>query len=998
MFICRWNQLIHRLIPRTSRKQRRINERLQKRPQLEILEAREVPAAFAHPDYVVRVDHNVKPDGPGGGPSGCSPSQIEQAYGFNQISFNGTAGTGSGTTIAIVDAYNDPNIASDLGTFDSQFALPAASLTVVNQNGGSNLPQGNTGWAGEISLDVEWAHAIAPGAHILLVEASSSSYSNLFTAVRYAAKQSGVVAVSMSWGGSEFSGETAYDSSTFTPPSTNPDVVFVTSSGDSGSPPSYPSTSPNVLSVGGTALTVNSAGNYLSESVWNDQYGSSGGGISTVESQPSYQKGVVTQSTTKRTNPDVSYDADPVTGFPVYQTYGGSGWSEYGGTSAAAPQWAALVAIADQGRAISSELPLTNTQLLTDIYAAPASDYHDITIGQSGGSNSYPATVGYDLATGIGTPVANQLVSTLVGVPPSNPATHFSITPTSINETQGVSFSITVSALTSTNALASSYTGTIHFTSTDSSANLPSNYTFTAADGGSHTFTVTLNTAGSKSITATDTISSSLTGTGSYTVVATPYFSVANIPSAVVAGSSYSFTITAENPNNGGVDTGYSGSAKLLSSDSKAEFFLSGSNTPITSVTFPSGVGSVSLNLMFETTGTQSVTATDTVNSSITGSETGIVVSPGALSKLAFVQQPSNALVGAAISPGVTVEELDQFGNVLTNDSSSQITLTLTASNGATLTGGGPVTVSHGIATFSNLSVNTAGNYTLTATAGSFTATSSSFSITTSSSNVIENFQNGLNGYYYVGNSYPYVSISSAAAHTASGATQGLVDQGDGNWYFREDSGAVINPGDTVTAWIEFAGSANGRAYFGFGTTGNGLDSVVLAPNTGQLIIQNNSGFTSYTNLAAVNQAYSANTWYLVQLQWGKATGEVIASLYASNGTTLLNQVTASTGDLTPGTFAFRAIGSNKYFSTVTDTPGVNNFGAVVGKGSSSNNPGSGPQFSPQEPILPLTFSGIPVPIEGNGSHHGSTWESPLLLLTLQEAILLGEEGGLWEG
>jgi hypothetical protein len=344
-------------------------------------------------------------------------------------------------------------------------------------------------------------------------------------------------------------------------------------------------------------------------------------------------------------------------------------------------------------------------------------------------------------------------------------------------------------------------------------------------------------------------------------VVATPYFSVSNIPSAVAAGSSYGFTITAENPNNGGVDTGYSGTAKLLSSDSKAEFFLSGSNTPITSATFPSGVGSVSLNVMFETPGTQSVTATDTVNSSITGSETGIVVSPGALSKLAFVQQPSNALVGAAISPAVTVEELDQYGNVLTNDSTSQITLTLTASNGATLTGGGPVTVSHGIATFSNLSVNTAGTYTLTATEGSFTATSSSFSITTSSSNVIENFQNGLNGYYYVGNSYPYVSISSAAAHTASGATQGLVDQGDGNWYFREDSGAVINPGDTVTAWIEFAGSANGRAYFGFGTTGNGLDSIVLAPNTGQLIIQNNSGFTSYTNLAAVNQAYSANTW-----------------------------------------------------------------------------------------------------------------------------------------
>jgi hypothetical protein len=131
-------------------------------------------------------------------------------------------------------------------------------------------------------------------------------------------------------------------------------------------------------------------------------------------------------------------------------------------------------------------------------------------------------------------------------------------------------------------------------------------------------------------------------------------------------------------------------------------------------------------------------------------------------------------------------------------------------------------------------------------------------------------------------------------------------------------------------------------------------------------------------------------------VQWGKVTGEVIASLYASNGTTLINQVTAATGDLTPGTFAFRAIGSNKYFSTVTDTPGVNNFGAVVGKGSSSNNPGNGSQFSTHEPILSLTFPGIPILIGNQGSHHGTTWESPLLLLTLQEEILLGEEGGLF--
>jgi hypothetical protein len=301
----------------------------------------------------------------------------------------------------------------------------------------------------------------------------------------------------------------------------------------------------------------------------------------------------------------------------------------------------------------------------------------------------------------------------------------------------------------------------------------------------------------------------------------------------------------------------------------------------------------------------------------------------------------------------------------------------------------------------------------LRATEGSSTAVSSSFAIATSSSNAIENFQNGLSNYYYMGNSYPYVYLSSAAAHTQTGATQGLVDEGDGNWYFREDSGAVINPGDTVTAWVEFSGAANGRAYFGFGTTGSGLDSIVLAPNTNQFIVQNNAGFDTYSNLAVANQAYLANQWYMVKLQWGSLTGEVTASLYSSNGTTLLNQLTAFTGDLTPGTFAFRAIGSNKYFSTVADTPGVNNFGVPTNLGNA--NPGSfgGSQLFWQEPILPLTFSGIPISLGGAASSStGSTGENPWLWFpsgqtgqissqepfwfAAQEQFLQSEVGGLF--
>jgi hypothetical protein len=145
--------------------------------------------------------------------------------------------------------------------------------------------------------------------------------------------------------------------------------------------------------------------------------------------------------------------------------------------------------------------------------------------------------------------------------------------------------------------------------------------------------------------------------------------------------------------------------------------------------------------------------------------------------------------------------------------------------------------------------------------------------------------------------------------------------------------------------WINFAGTANGRAYFGFGTTANGLDSVVLAPNSDQLLIQNNAGFNSYTNLAAANQTYAANTWYLVQIKWG-TSGTVVANLYASNGTKLLNSVTAATGDTTPGTFAFRAIGSTKYFSTVTDTPDVNNFAIHSALGSTTTTTASGKSSS----------------------------------------------------
>ena len=376
---------------------------------------------------------------------GYTPSQIRHAYGFDQASFaNGAvAGNGQGQTIAIVDAYNDPNVSSDLSVFDSQFGLSAApSLRVVNQSGSGQLPTTDAGWAGEIALDVEWAHAVAPQANILLVEANSSTLTDLMAAVDYARHAAGVSVVSMSWGGSEFfswngsefTGQTQYDP-LFTTPAGHQGVTFVAASGDSGSfsGVQWPASSTNVLSVGGTSLNLQDTnGTYGGESSWSG----STGGFSQVEVEPSWQQGV--QSSGARTTPDVAYNADPNTGFAVYDSVpeqGLSGWQVVGGTSAGAPQWAALVATADQGRALAGRGTLDGaTQtlpILYSLYSAPntsgystyTSYFNDVIDTGGGGwrwrwggfGSGNPAMPGYDTATGLGTPQAAQLLQVLAG-------------------------------------------------------------------------------------------------------------------------------------------------------------------------------------------------------------------------------------------------------------------------------------------------------------------------------------------------------------------------------------------------------------------------------------------------------------------------------------------------------------------------------------------------------------------------------------------------------
>jgi hypothetical protein len=357
--------------------------------------------------------------------SGYTPAQISSAYGLNAITFTSSSGSivkgdGSGETIALIEEYNDPNIQSDLRTFDSQYHLPDASLTVVNHAGNHT----NNSWALEESMDVEYAHVIAPGAHILVVEAAPASsqtkeLQNLLGALNVARNTKGVVAISMSWGYGEMSNEASYDKY-FTTPSGHAGITFIASSGDLGYA-EYPAVSPNVVSVGGTSLYLGGSGRYQSEAAW--FY--SGGGYSDYEPEPSYQRSV--QTTGQRSAPDVAFDADSGTGAEIYETSPRSGtgsWQVYGGTSLGAPAWAGIVAIVDQGRALAGVGSLDGaSQTLPALYALPASDFHRVAPASSiGGLSSwlwYVFGSGADgasanIATGLGSPNGASLIPDVV--------------------------------------------------------------------------------------------------------------------------------------------------------------------------------------------------------------------------------------------------------------------------------------------------------------------------------------------------------------------------------------------------------------------------------------------------------------------------------------------------------------------------------------------------------------------------------------------------------
>jgi subtilase family serine protease len=341
---------------------------------------------------------------------GFKPEQIQKAYGFDQW-----PNRGLGQTIGIVVPYDDNRIEEDLAVFSTQFHLTqCTSLTgCFRKIFSTDKNPGTKGiWSLETALDVEWAHAIAQDANILVVEAPSDRLEDLLNAVDVAVG-SGATVVSMSWGTPEFLGETLNDGH-FN--ATN--IMFVAASGNAGPGGFYPAASSNVIGVGATRLSITAAGNYVSESAWSG----TSGGLSLYESEPSYQISfpILNNNTGTRGIPDVSYGGDPTAGYAVYSShavFGVKGWFQLGGTSAAAPQWAGLLAIANASRAASNPIkaPLpAGPGVLYDVAKANPSIYNDITSGATGTCNHCSAGPGYDYVTGLGTPKAFQLIQALV--------------------------------------------------------------------------------------------------------------------------------------------------------------------------------------------------------------------------------------------------------------------------------------------------------------------------------------------------------------------------------------------------------------------------------------------------------------------------------------------------------------------------------------------------------------------------------------------------------
>jgi hypothetical protein len=419
--------------------------------------------------------------------SGYGPADLVSAYKL-------PTSQGSGKLVAIVDAYDDPSVASDLATYRSQFGLPACTTAngcfrKINQSGGTTPPTADSGWAGEIALDVEMVSATCPLCRILLVEATSPTIANLGAAVNQAVAQ-GAVVVSNSYGGPESSGDPTTSNSYYK----HAGVAITVSSGDSGYGVEFPASSPYVTSVGGTSLARSSNTRGWAETAWNG----AGSGCSSYEAKPSFQ---TDSGCARRTVADVSAIADPNTGVAVYDSYGSGGWAVYGGTSVAAPVVAGTYALATAPNAgdFPNAYPYANRSALFDVTSGSN--------GSCSGSYLCTATAGYDGPTGLGTP--NGVAAFGPSGTPPPPTNDFSVgvSPTSGSVTAGSSTTATVST-----AVTAGSAQTVSFTASGVPSGASVSFAPTSvAAGGSSTMTISTGSstaAGTYTITITGTASS----------------------------------------------------------------------------------------------------------------------------------------------------------------------------------------------------------------------------------------------------------------------------------------------------------------------------------------------------------------------------------------------------------------------------------------------------------------------------------------------------------
>ncbi len=524
-------------------------------------------AAYGAPAraQVLSVDPLATPLSAGTAVATYTPAQIRAAYGLPSLPAAGaviSAGTaaqlGAGQTIYIVDASDNPNVAAELATFNQTFGLPGCVTTPVAPNaslplpaatatGGCTLsvvyttatgamtataPAYNSGWATEISLDVQWSHATAPLARIILLEAPDASVNSLIAAVNLA-NSMGPGIVSMSFGSPEGSWMAAVDGSFAAA-----NMSYVASTGDSGVGVNWPSVSAHVLAVGATTLTYGGAAR--SEIAWS----STGGGVSAYNAAPAYQTSVVPGMGTAsyRNVADVAFNGDPTTGQYVAVMSPGSttvGWVSAGGTSLSAPQWAGLIAIANAARTQGGKAPLGAPHAIlygqvASVAASYAQSFADITQGSDGTCATCGAKPGYDDVTGLGTPNAGALLTLLEGgsAPVSAPV----VAGGAVNGTTGTALSFSVAA-TAAHAVTYALTGA------------PSGMTIST--GGTVTWPVPVASTSNVVVTATDTVTG-LSGKGTYAVTITapaaPVVTAATIAGTAGVALSYPLHITSPDP------------------------------------------------------------------------------------------------------------------------------------------------------------------------------------------------------------------------------------------------------------------------------------------------------------------------------------------------------------------------------------------------------------------------------------------------------------------